>query len=134
MAALLEAVPVCDKTNSRTSSSDLNEPTKRKENVSGGSRPKIIYKATRPALALRIAIPRRRYDWIASPMSANCRGVYFAPLSHNGRPELLRLAKEAGADLIVTGAYGHSRLGEWMFGGMTRGLLKDARCCLLMSH
>jgi hypothetical protein len=25
--------------------------------------------------------------------------------------------------LIVTGGYGHSRLGEWMFGGVTRGLL-----------
>ena len=47
---------------------------------------------------------------------------------------LLRLAKAANADLIVTGAYGHSRLGEWMFGGMTRGLLKDAPCCLMMSH
>lgn len=30
--------------------------------------------------------------------------------------------------------YGHSRLGEWLFGGMTRGLLKNARCCLMMSH
>jgi len=47
---------------------------------------------------------------------------------------LLRLAKEVNADLIVTGAYGHSRLGDWMFGGMTRGLLKGATCCLTMSH
>ncbi len=47
---------------------------------------------------------------------------------------LLRLARDVKADLIVTGAYGHSRLGEWIFGGMTRGLLNDAPCCLMMSH
>lgn len=47
---------------------------------------------------------------------------------------LMRLAKEEGADLIVTGGYGHSRLGEWMFGGTTRGLLQEAPICLLMSH
>ena len=34
--------------------------------------------------------------------------------------ELLRFAKDGNANLIVAGAYGHSRLGEWMFGGVTR--------------
>ena len=48
--------------------------------------------------------------------------------------QLVRLAQEFGADLIVTGAYGHSRLGEWAFGGMTRGLLDKAPFCLMMSH
>jgi nucleotide-binding universal stress UspA family protein len=48
--------------------------------------------------------------------------------------QLIRLASDEGANLIVTGGYGHSRLGEWMFGGMTRGLLNEAPCCLLMSH
>jgi nucleotide-binding universal stress UspA family protein len=47
---------------------------------------------------------------------------------------LIHVAKEDGADLIVTGAYGHSRLGEWIFGGMTRGLLDEAPFCLMMSH
>jgi nucleotide-binding universal stress UspA family protein len=47
---------------------------------------------------------------------------------------LIRLAHEEHADLIVTGGYGHSRLGEWMFGGMTRGLLQEAPICLMMSH
>lgn len=36
--------------------------------------------------------------------------------------------------LVVTGGYGHSRLGEWMFGGMTRGLLQQAAICLLTSR
>jgi nucleotide-binding universal stress UspA family protein len=47
---------------------------------------------------------------------------------------LIRLTQEESADLIVTGGYGHSRLGEWMFGGMTRGLLEEAPICLMMSH
>ena len=33
------------------------------------------------------------------------------------------LAEDEGADLLVTGAYGHSQLNEWVFGGMTRDLL-----------
>jgi nucleotide-binding universal stress UspA family protein len=48
--------------------------------------------------------------------------------------QLVRMAKDEGADLIVTGGYGHSRLGEWMFGGMTRGLLNEAPVCVMMSH
>ena len=47
---------------------------------------------------------------------------------------LIRMANDDGTDLIVTGAYGHSRLGEWVFGGMTRGLMDEAPFCLMMSH
>ncbi len=47
---------------------------------------------------------------------------------------LLRLTREETADLIVAGAYGHSRLGEWMFGGMTQGLLAQSPVCCLFSH
>ncbi|MCP3463376.1 universal stress protein [Bradyrhizobium sp. CCGUVB23] len=47
---------------------------------------------------------------------------------------LIRTAADVGADLIVTGGYGHSRLGEWIFGGMTHSLLHEAEGCLLMSH
>ena len=48
--------------------------------------------------------------------------------------ELVRFAEDARADLIVAGGYGHSRLGEWMFGGVTRGLLRESRICSLFSH
>ena len=41
---------------------------------------------------------------------------------------------EERADLLVAGCYGHSRLGEWMFGGMTRELLATSPVCCLMSH
>jgi nucleotide-binding universal stress UspA family protein len=36
--------------------------------------------------------------------------------------------------MLVTGAYGHSRLGEWIFGGVTRDLLGTSSICCLMSH
>ena len=39
---------------------------------------------------------------------------------------LQELSAKESADLIVAGAYGHSRIGEFLFGGATRGLLKSA--------
>lgn len=38
---------------------------------------------------------------------------------------LVRLADQIGADLIVSGGYGHSRVREWAFGGVTRSLLNN---------
>jgi nucleotide-binding universal stress UspA family protein len=47
---------------------------------------------------------------------------------------LQRLLSQNAADLIVAGAYGHSRLQEWILGGLTRDLLTNARCCCLLAH
>lgn len=47
---------------------------------------------------------------------------------------LIRTAQEDGADLIVAGAYGQSRLGEWVFGGATRNLLSASPVCCMFSH
>ncbi len=35
------------------------------------------------------------------------------------------VARSIGADVIVAGAYGHGRIREWLFGGVTRWLLED---------
>ncbi|MGZ6018534.1 MAG: universal stress protein [Phenylobacterium sp.] len=48
--------------------------------------------------------------------------------------ELHAEARRIGADLIVAGAYGHSRLGEWAFGGLTADLLADPQRFILFSH
>lgn len=48
--------------------------------------------------------------------------------------QIIGFARDRGADLIVTGAYGHSRLGEWIFGGMTRELLHSSPVSCFMSH
>ena len=44
------------------------------------------------------------------------------------------LAQERGADLVVAGAYGHSRVREWALGGVTRNLLLHTHRCSLVSH
>jgi nucleotide-binding universal stress UspA family protein len=38
------------------------------------------------------------------------------------------------ADLLVMGGYGHSRLREWVFGGVTRLVLADAPLPVLIAH
>lgn len=47
---------------------------------------------------------------------------------------LLSRAADAGVDLIVMGAYGHSRLREIILGGATKQLLKQMTVPVLMSH
>jgi nucleotide-binding universal stress UspA family protein len=44
------------------------------------------------------------------------------------------LIEEKRADLVVAGAYGHSRLREWVLGGVTRDLLLHESHCSLLSH
>jgi nucleotide-binding universal stress UspA family protein len=39
-----------------------------------------------------------------------------------------------GADLIVAGAYGRTRLREWVFGGFTRDLLQRSPLCTFLAH
>jgi nucleotide-binding universal stress UspA family protein len=48
--------------------------------------------------------------------------------------ELDRIADTHGADLVVAGAYGHSRLAEWIFGGVTNELLHRPSRFVLLSH
>jgi nucleotide-binding universal stress UspA family protein len=47
---------------------------------------------------------------------------------------LLSRAAELGVDAIVMGAYGHTRLREWVLGGMTRALLEHMTVPALMTH
>lgn len=63
-----------------------------------------------------------------------CQMEFRVHLAEPAALPMMRLAREMKADLMVTGAYGHSRLGEWFFGGVTSNLLQDAPFCLLMSH
>ena len=48
--------------------------------------------------------------------------------------QLTGLARDLQADLIVAGGFGHSRLREWAFGGVTRDLLLRGERCVLASH
>lgn len=57
----------------------------------------------------------------------------FHAAGDEGR-SLEAIAAERDADLIVAGAYGHSRVREWALGGVTRSLLTGSSRCALLSH
>ncbi|MDP6350892.1 MAG: universal stress protein [Alphaproteobacteria bacterium] len=48
--------------------------------------------------------------------------------------EILNVASDSSADLVVMGAYGHSRLRETVLGGPTHDLLRHMTTPVLMSH
>jgi nucleotide-binding universal stress UspA family protein len=48
--------------------------------------------------------------------------------------QLHAVALERKAGVIVAGAYGHSRVREWVLGGVTRDLLLRAGRCALVAH
>lgn len=47
---------------------------------------------------------------------------------------VLSYAADCGADFIVMGGYGHSRLREFILGGATRGMLQSMTVPVLMAH
>ena len=47
---------------------------------------------------------------------------------------ILSYAADCSADMIVMGGYGHSRLREFVLGGVTRGILESMTVPTLMSH
>ena len=42
--------------------------------------------------------------------------------------------KVRGIDLLIMGAYGHSRLSEWVWGGATKTIIGRPPCWVIMSH
>jgi nucleotide-binding universal stress UspA family protein len=48
--------------------------------------------------------------------------------------KLSNAAKDFGADLVVSGGFGHSRLREWVLGGATHSLMQDVTVHRLMSN
>ena len=47
---------------------------------------------------------------------------------------MLSRANEFDADLIVMGGYGHTRLREWVLGGVSKTLLEHMTVPVLMTH
>ncbi|HLZ01077.1 MAG TPA: universal stress protein [Bradyrhizobium sp.] len=50
------------------------------------------------------------------------------------QPLILSIAANQGLDMLVMGAYGHSRLQEGILGGVTRAMLRTMTVPTLMSH
>jgi nucleotide-binding universal stress UspA family protein len=61
--------------------------------------------------------------------------VRFAyPAAGDDAALLEEICMKRDADLVVAGAYGHSRIREWAFGGVSRSLIADAHGVSLLSH
>jgi nucleotide-binding universal stress UspA family protein len=76
-------------------------------------------------------------EGLAERLKRHCPSADFAQVQASPQfiaDVLQESARELRADLIVSGAYGHSRLKERIFGGVTRRLLERTRFPLLMSH
>ena len=48
--------------------------------------------------------------------------------------DLLSRASDLGADLLVMGCYGHSRVREWILGGVSRTVLNSMTLPVLMAN
>jgi nucleotide-binding universal stress UspA family protein len=67
--------------------------------------------------------------WHGVPVSVR----HLQPDRHGAADTLLAAACEHAA-LLVMGGYGHSRLREWIFGGVTLSVLRSAEVPVLMAH
>jgi nucleotide-binding universal stress UspA family protein len=74
---------------------------------------------------------------VASYLSAH--GIHATSAEHRSdgasdAETLLELSSECASDLIVMGAYGHSRVREMVLGGVTRDFLAHSPVCSFLSH
>ena len=89
------------------------------------AKPKAFGHGEQPGLNICAHLKRRGVQATVKNVESGDRPVSRA---------LLEEAEAIGADLMVMGAYAHSRLREMVFGGATRDLLETARIPLLMAH
>jgi nucleotide-binding universal stress UspA family protein len=68
--------------------------------------------------------------WLSRHGIAATARVFDFPESEEPVDKLL----DYGADIIVAGAYGHTRLREWAFGGFTRSFLSKSPRCVFLAH
>ena len=88
------------------------------------------------AIASEMAEARRRLDQVVQWLKSHGVTAESVVAASTGQDsaQLEELAQEQKADVIVAGAYGHSRVREWMLGGVTRDLLLRTDRCSLVSH
>jgi nucleotide-binding universal stress UspA family protein len=69
--------------------------------------------------------------WLAT------HGIDATPLALRGSGDphqIAAIANDHACDLVVAGAYGHSRVREWALGGVTRALLAQQHVSVLLAH
>jgi nucleotide-binding universal stress UspA family protein len=74
---------------------------------------------------------------VATWLSHHGCNVTVQQTPSGGKPNadvILRCASETGADLVVMGAYGHSRMQQRVFGGTTRSMIEQTGQAVLLAH
>jgi nucleotide-binding universal stress UspA family protein len=71
--------------------------------------------------------------WLKSH-DIDAKPEFVARSSDDDVYQLDRALEKLDAQIVVAGAYGHSRLREWALGGVTRDLMLRATYCTLLSH
>jgi nucleotide-binding universal stress UspA family protein len=81
----------------------------------------------------KLTDPSRLQDWMTRhDIKAS---VHTTTASHDAAADILEACAALGVDLLVSGAYGHSRAREFIFGGVTRTLIKTTTSpSLFLSH
>jgi nucleotide-binding universal stress UspA family protein len=64
----------------------------------------------------------------------NIEAHYVIAGDHTVGDAIVKTARDNRADLIVSGAYGHSRLRELVLGGVTRDLLRESLLPVFLFH
>lgn len=83
----------------------------------------------------RAAALSRVSDVVAWLSRHGVRASVQVPEQHgDAAAQLERIASNVGAGGVVASAYGHSRLREWILGGVTRRLVNPSGRCSLLSH
>ena len=84
-----------------------------------------------------VHVPGPDVDQVARSLTANGVRAHTHVTELDGRapgPAVLDDAMEAEPDMLVKGAYAHSRLRQMIFGGPTRHILKYAELPVIMGH
>jgi nucleotide-binding universal stress UspA family protein len=63
---------------------------------------------------------------------SGCKAVHMVAEHQRPADAILESALEQGCDLVVMGAYGHSRIREWILGSVTHQVLVGAKCPVLL--
>jgi nucleotide-binding universal stress UspA family protein len=77
---------------------------------------------------------RRRVDDVAAWLGRHNITAFGQVMHASNDADQIDKIWQTAADIVVAGAYGHSRFREWVLGGMTRNLLTRSRRCSFLAH
>ena len=97
-------------------------------------RASAVHCLTAPSRRTSAAVADDLADYLGWRGIACVRHAVAAQEGETVGAALLRIASEVGADLLVMGGYGRTRLSELVLGGVTRHVLAEAEVPLLISH